>query len=432
MTSPLVVRIAAWVGISALLAVGAVRYDDFEAWSPATRYLLLANGAFALGYVVARGRLGRRNAPTGDELSQLWDAEARRYSGIVTVLSLAGIVAAVLFSIEMLMMHSIDPGDFVDTRAIFVGAKAGPLTRIAAVLGAGGFVGLVAAILFWERLPPWRRLVCLAAPCSLTVFSLFSGGRQMMLQLILVAYFASSVRSRFVTRRPLSGKSRVVLIAVLAGGVAYGMLVATQRGESATRLERMDQLERMFQMRLDRSLADRLSDTPAFIKDGVAEGLVYVTHGVPNFAVFWDQQWPGPYLGLWEFPFVARRFSGIGVVEKSVDERIEEVYEAFREKGRFPQVWQTSVRDLILDFGDVGALVVLAFAGAFSSLVYRRMLRRVELAQALLVVWVDLACVYSVLLSAVSDTFVFFFLIIGVALALPRWWLGSRSETAPA
>lgn len=419
-TSPLVVRFAVWAMVISPLALGIIRYEDLQSWSGGTQYLLLANAAFAGGYLSVRARSRPQGRLMRDDGSRQWDAEALRYSRVVTLCSAAGILASVLFATEMLGTQGIDPGNFVDTRSIFVNATASLLTRIAAVLGAGGFVGLVAVILLWERLPRWRRLVCLAAPCSLTVFSLFSGGRQMMLQLILVSFFASSVRSRFVTRQRLSRKSRIVLLAVLACGAGYGMLVAERRNQFA-QVDKVAQLERYFRMQLDPALADRLVDAPPFIRDGVAEGIVYVTHTVPSFTVFWNQQWPGPYLGLWELPFLARRLSGMGLVSKSVDERMAEVYLSFGADGRFAQVWQTSVRDLILDFGGVGALVSLALAGAFASLVFRRLFRRAELPQALLLVWIDMACAYSVLLSAISDTFVFFFFVIAAAMAIPRW-----------
>jgi hypothetical protein len=312
----------------------------------------------------------------------------------------------------MLVGHRVDPGDIQATRETYLELSAGPFSRAAIVLGFGGFVSLVGAILFWDSLPIRLRAICLLSPLSLSAFSLFSGGRQTLLQLILVSYFALSVRKRFITGRPLPRRAWMGLILFVVAAFAYGMAAATQRNSTRKDTSKLEYLEQIFAMRLHPRIRIGLEQCGDVVRDGAAETIVYATHTIPNFCVFWDGAQPRPYLGLWELPFLARRLNNLGVVTETVDERMADVSSIFARQGWFSQGWGTAIRDLVLDFGAPGAAVVLFGFGCISAAAYRQLCSRAaNWNDALWVVWIDVACVYSVLLAIVLETLMFFFLV---------------------
>ena len=284
------------------------------------------------------------------------------------------------------------------------------MSQIAAILGAGGFFSLVAAIICWDYLPTWKRILWLFSPVCLSLFSVLSGGRQTVLQLLLFIFFSLRIRKGlFRSSRLKVLASRVVLCLVFSLILFYGMMVSFQRNSRQEEISKKDMILKVFRAHFPSEVDKGIGALPEIARDGTAELIIYFTHSIPNFLVFWEQKKPGPYLGMWEFPFVARRFNNLGVVQETVMERIEHVYELFAVTGRFAQVWQTQVRDLIIDFTPGGALVVLLLFGFFSGRITRNYELKGGLVLAFLVVGLNLLCFYTILLSGISDTFIFFY-----------------------
>jgi hypothetical protein len=430
MTSPLLILLTVWSAAAALLVMGIVRYDDVQLLSEGAAFLTAANAAFALGYLLtkaAASSLPRR--PRLLDPQAYWAGEAKRDRLSITCLAAAGILASGLFAVEMLVFKGIDPFDILSTREAYLTMQVGPLSRIAAVLGAGGFVGLTAAVLLWEHISGAIRLICLVAAASLIAFSVLSAGRQTILQLILVGIFAAAIRRQFVTRERLPRTLRMSFVVCFVGIVLYGGFAAGQRNAIAVRMSKKEMLERLFGVRFSPALDVRLDEMPGPVRDGVAEALVYVTHPIPNFVVFWSvPNRPGPFYGLWEQPFVARRLYELGLVDTTVDFRLESVLQSFRSSGRFELIFQTAVRDLVIDFGALGTLVMMSVFGACGAFALESMKREPSVPNACLLIWCDVACAYSVLLPVISDTLMFMFLIMTMLLIV-KGSLGRRRGT---
>jgi hypothetical protein len=329
-----------------------------------------------------------------------------------------GIAGGILFGVEMVFIHGVDPLDILEARALFLQREPTSLSRVAAVIGAGGYFSLVAAVTAWEHIGWGYRVLWLVAPLILSGFSIFSGGRQTIFQILLLLLFSLPLRrlagaSRIATKRMI-----LVSIAFVMLGVAYGMTAGYERNDRLDDLSKKDLLMALFDAQVNPELDEILEDMPPRVRDGIAELLFYFSHEIPSFLVFWDSERPGPYGGLWQFPFIARRLENVGLLSISVDDRMNSVYDLYAASGRFAQVWQTWFRDLIIDFGTTGALIVSALLGFGAGRVQRRMMKNPSLSSGFLYTGVLLCCAYSILLAAVSDTLVMFYMAGAIVLYL--------------
>ena len=394
-------------------------------------YLAICWGLFLAGFKFGQLRKSYRKLPplSQMEMNKRLAQDVQRYQRLITLFALAGILAAILFSIEMLFVVNIDMTNLLDVRTSFGERDVTLLSQAATVLGAGGFLSLVAAIVGWGQLSRGRRALWLVSPLLLSTLSLFSAGRQTILQLTLIAFFSLLLRGGSTGVRVSRFKMPIVFAGIVMVALAYGMIVSSLRsGESVTG-NKGALLSRGFLAQMDTNLETALDDQPAVIRDGSAELLFYLTHPIPNFVIFFDLPRPGPYWGLWEFPFVARRLQSVGLDPSSVGARIDMVYAMFATSGRSPQVWQTGVRDLIIDFGDAGALVATALFGFWAGRIHYRTCSRGGLISIYLLVGINLLCVYSALLSGISDTLVFFYFM-AVIIMYFRYEFGAK-ETTP-
>jgi hypothetical protein len=414
--SPLVVFLVVWILPLSILGLGIVQYEGVRFESQGTLYLAVCLVFFTIGFGLGnlRKSYSKLTILSQASMNERLAQDIHHHQRLITYFALAGILAALLFSMEMLFVVGIQPTSFEDTRAAFSLREVTILSQAATVLGAGGFFSLVAVILGWSQLSRRRRILWLLSPMLLSAFSLLSAGRQTVLQLVLIAFFALLLRTG-----PKGSRLRRFAVNAIFGGIvfltlAYGMTVSSLRSGEDVTGKKGALLSQGFMARLDVGLDAALEDQSAVIRDGSAELLFYFTHPIPNFLIFFDQPRPGPYWGLWELPFLARRLESLGIVSSSVDARIDRVYAMFAISGRAPQVWQTGFRDLIIDFGDIGALIVVLLFGFWAGRVYFRMRTYGGLIWAYLLVGVNLLCVYSALLSGISDTLVFFYLVVAV------------------
>jgi hypothetical protein len=113
---------------------------------------------------------------------------------------------------------------------------------------------------------------------------------------------------------------------------------------------------------------------------------------------------------------MARRLNQIGLVGESVDSRIKTIYSYFMASGRAPQVWQTYIRDLIIDFGKEGAIGVIVLFGLLSGIIFVQYQLHGGICWIYLLVGVDLICAYSSIIAIISDTLVFFFFLVALLL----------------
>lgn len=420
--SPLKTYLIAWGCVIATIVTGIIVYQDVELVSIPSLYLLLSIAIFSTSYLFAkRYKLTIGKKQTTRRVKHItWRTETRRYRRLITLLSLCGIVAAGMFAAEMIFVTGLSTLDFKDVRQVFTNRNVTILSQLASILGAGGFFSLIAAIVCWDYIPFRTRLLWLLSPLSMVVFSVLSGGRQMVLQLLLFLFFSLLLRFKIFS----ISKLKAIMIGSIFTGIfaailAYGMIVSFERNARISEISKKQLVLKLFQAHLNPTV-DKLTDSlPNIARDGTTELIIYFTHPIPNFLYFWDINTRlGPYYGFLELPFLARRLNNLGVLEDSVESRSDYIDTFYVDSGKFTQVWQTQLRDLIMDFTPAGALVVWAAFGFITGRVVKNYEQRSGLALAIVVVGLNLICFYSILLPAIADTFIFFFFIIGFSLLL--------------
>jgi hypothetical protein len=434
--SPLTTLFAVWSFAFCLYFSGIIRYERIpRSWG--VLYLLVCLALFAFGHRVGEWNefSGKRTGVSPKGIGPGWEVEVRKLSCLISVLAVCGIAAAALFFVDMVFFVGIDPLNLAGARLLFVERQAIALSKIASVIGAGGLFSLSAAILCWEHISPGKRTLWLLSPLLLSVFSILSSGRQTIFQLVLLLTFAIILRRSRVGQvaRSITWKLVIGLMAIGIVVLSYGVAVVRERnGLVAADFDQKEVLLNIFDARFIPEVDALIDALPAQARDGTAELLLYFSHEIPSFLVFWESSPPGPYFGLWEFPFIARRLESAGLVTSTVDDRMATVYASFAQSGRFSHVWQTWTRDLIIDFGRTGALLLIIALGFASGRVYRQCRERGRLSSTFLYLGIQLCCTYSVLLSAVSDTMVMFYMI--GAFLLYRSGRGHRTLTrnAPA
>jgi hypothetical protein len=417
--SPLKTFLICWGCLFAVLASGLIVYEDIDLYSGGILYLLFGISAFSFGYILAcRYGTSTSEAASDKTLNMIqWRDEAARYSNVITISAYCGIFAAVLFAFEMIFIHGVNIYDIGDIRSAFLGRTATVYSQVAIILGAGGFISLVSAILCWSNISNAKRFLWLLSPIFMTLFSVLSGGRQTVLQLILFIFFSLRLRNKlFTVSRKYSIIVKATFAVVLILVIGYGMLAAYQRNEQAAVITKKEMVLGLLRAHLNPKVDTIIDSLPEVLRDGTAELILYFTHSVPMFLVFWDLEKPGPYWGLWEFNFIARRLDSLGLTTENEESRIDNVYSSFAVSGRFPQVWQTQMRDMIIDFTPFGAIIGLLLLGFIAGRLFKTYEQNGGLVLALLVVVLNIVCFYSIIISIISDTLIFFYFLVCFAL----------------
>ena len=266
--SPLTVLSVTWIIPLSTLASGIVYYEGVSFESPGMLYLAICWGLFLAGFKFGQLRKSYRKLPplSQMEMNKRLAQDVQRYQRLITLFALAGILAAILFSLEMLFVVRIDMTNLLDVRTAFGERDVTLLSQAATVLGAGGLLSLVAAIVGWGQLSRGRRALWLVSPLLLSTLSLFSAGRQTILQLTLITFFSLLLRGRSTGVRVRRFKMPIVFAGIVMVALAYGMIVSSLRsGESVTG-NKGALLSRGFLAQMDTNLETALGDQPAVIR----------------------------------------------------------------------------------------------------------------------------------------------------------------------
>jgi hypothetical protein len=420
--SPLKTVLYLWIGLILILLSGLIVYEDVPLYSLELLYVIVCIAVFSAGYCIAKkSRLGFKKK---QEVIRIitWPEELHRYRNIISALAVCGILAAVLFAVEMYNAGILDTSNFGAVRDLFMQKKTSIYGQLAAILGAGGFFALVSAVICWDFLPGHLKFLWILSPALLSLFSVLSGGRQTVLQLILFAFFSFKLKkniSTIPTKKSFFAKT--VFMSLVMVIIAYGMLAGSQRNSPQSGTSKKQLVMKLFDVRFNPEIDNAINSLPGFLSDGAAESIIYFTHTIPNLLYFLSMDnKPGPYLGLYEAPFIVRRLNEAGILDTSIDSIYDSVVDHYAATGRFALNWQTAIRDYIVDFTMYGTVSFLFIAGCVISIFVRNYEQNGGLVFAFFVVGFNLICFYSILFSAISDTFILFYFLICSALLLVK------------
>lgn len=160
--------------------------------------------------------------------------------------------------------------------------------------------------------------------------------------------------------------------------------------------------------------------------DAVALGLIslgYFASPLPTLAFYIEREpVPGPFWGGYSYPLPARTVTRLTGTYKpnQWNEIRSEVFAPLESAGYFGNVWATWLRDLLIDFGYVGALLYCGAFGAFMAWARNRFERTGALHYHYFEVLACFAFAFGAFTSLLSYQFLAipFFLALGVIIAV--------------
>lgn len=379
-----------WLIGLALLSLPLFKY--FESFRGETAaYLIGVLFSFSSGSIAA-AFWARRHA-TLTELTAARDAEAQRLGVSLRVLHtllILGLLGTSLVLLNALLGGSLsltdrlDASNFAALRSDAMSSTEshiGPLFGPASLMSAIG--GLGVAYVFYLRgskstvLSGHKRLYGIAL--LVLAFNMLTGvvgfgSRMFAIFGILVAFFAFmegrwSIGERLIVRR-LTPKRFVVIMFSMTVTLAVLWAAATIFLEK--RVQRQDPQTLLFRTHRA-SLAPFVYD---LTRDDKASqyfmlSLSYLSTPIPTMTFYLDlpqSRQPGPFFGEYNFPAIWRwgRRITFNSDPYSWEKARYDIFKPLGDIGFGMNVWSTMVRDLISDFGKVGALIFIATLGYFS------------------------------------------------------------------
>jgi hypothetical protein len=385
------------------IATGVIDYSYFSTWDVGfvivlTTYLL----CFVIGVAVYDGIISVRPVNYSDM--------AAAYRGAIMWAQLAWMAAAagtLCVIIDFMLYKGAGLNDLAALRDLIVEAESATwFARIGSVLTWGGLYCFAFALFFREVLSRRQFIFFLLPVGGFFLTALLSAGRQAALQILIFALLIQLLKKARSTTRHTKHKTGWALpLGVFLAMVVYMGYVAIARNDGLLSSDKTEVLATLFDYTLSSNIEQILGAMGEGAKTTLIEALVYFSHSVPLFSKFLTVEFPQIYVGAMSFPFVMRQlepFTGISVV--GVLQSKTDLMSATEVIG---VGWTTGFSDYIMDFGRIGAAVVLFLQGFYTAYAWRRAVLGNDFHEVLVALILLTLAIYSPLLAASNDTNLF-------------------------
>ena len=174
-----------WVLALAPSMTGLLTYTHPAISFDALLYIFFYVSAASVGYIITFYSSPHPIKTTGDHCVKVVDS-ILYYRNIISYMAILGILGAVFFAIEMVLIVRANVGDLFILRDQFSSREVGAFSRLAPLLVWSSWVALAAAIIGWEMISQIRRVLWLASAFSPTFLSILSAGRQTVFQILII------------------------------------------------------------------------------------------------------------------------------------------------------------------------------------------------------------------------------------------------------
>ncbi len=417
-----------WVLALAPSMTGLLTYTHPAISLDALLYIFFYVSAASVGYLVTFHSSPHPIKTSDSHCMEVVDS-ILYYRNIISYMAILGILGAVFFAIEMILIVRANVGDLFILRDQFSSREVGALSRLAPLLVWCSWVALAAAIIGWEMISPIRRVLWLTSAFSATFLSILSAGRQTVFQILIIValcfLYRLPLRKIYKNANPFGFYRRVKKLGLFArffatvsvvGGVFYMGLVAVFRQDQTNSLSKSEYLFYVFRVEPQQEVYKILSSIPYDIGDAIYEAIIYFSSGISLFSGFLTIQYEGFYGGTFTFPWLARRFEIL--TDTSVVEAMQRL-QVMMESGRFmSHGWATAFASYVLDFGHIGAFLFMFLVGILSAMTWRMYAKRPDIFSLMLIFAANINLFYMIMVPATSDSIFFFFVIGNVLLHL--------------
>jgi hypothetical protein len=336
-------------------------------------------------------------------------------SRLVTVGALLGLLAGILFSIDM-VQRGASVLDQAALRELYSSKEPGILSQIAAVLCPGSFVAICGLFYFGPSVGRPTRSVWLAGGLAGLSLSAWSGGRQMIFQLCLTTLVCLAIRRYLGRSLHVTRKAKVAIALGCVVFILYSVYVGAGRAEAdASARPRYVVLEHVFGASVNPEMVQLLDAVPVPVRNGITEAYMYIASPIANLRALYDTDLPRPTYGLYTVPFLTRRVQAFVDLPSPVD-RLRELAQAVNDNGLFGSGWATTPGTFLMEFGKVFTVSLCALIGVWFAHTWRCFQRERSFGRMVSLVSASLIALYFPLLPAISDTTIFILVLTGVVL----------------
>ncbi len=238
-----------------------------------------------------------------------------------------------------------------------------PMALVGAILAPCASLGLIGAARFGlagDRSLAWLGAIAFSLVGTVGLF--VYGGRTPLFLAVFVVFASLYVRGQRILPR---GLKTLLLVAVLTGGTWYFSVSFVETREQVGNTEST--------LRATQRAEYRPWIAPAARSDrALGVGLLslgYFSSPLPTLSFYIQREpLPGPFWGRYSFPLPVGAAATLGGIRKGqwLDVR-REVFAPLESANYFGNVYATWLRDLLVDFGYLGAVLFCGVFGAFMA-----------------------------------------------------------------
>ena len=398
--------------------VGLVEYQYPRVSLAAFAYIITLLVLASVGFIMARHAVDLRPK---SKLAKFHSVLAGIGSNRNTISALAfgGLLGAGLFAVEMIIFTGVNLDQMFELRDQYVSREVSFLSRIAPLLVWGSWVALAGAIIAWERLRSWDKIIWVSSPLAATALSVLSAGRQMVFQILIIGGLAALFRM-YAGRKYRNPRGinewqrsslfmRVGALAMLVGAIAYMGAIAILRNDPNNEISKLDYLIAVFAVYPDQPTYEYLRALPAGTGGAIFEAIVYFSSGSSIFSGFYTLADQPLNYGKFTFPWIARRFEMF--MDFSILDAMEQRRQLMRINGFMSHGWATAFSSYILDYGVIGCAMLMFTSGLLAGTAWFMFNAHPSFYGLLLVFAGNMQFFYTIMVPATSDSVYLFFLL---------------------
>lgn len=388
----------AWLACLTPIALGWLQYDclcGLEA--DLAGFLLLCFASFLSGAALG-GRhavSSRARMDSDKEMAQAlpWAKTAWR----------VGLAGTCMLCIDYALMGGAGLDDLAELRAVYQSRDVTLFARLGSVM-TWGCLGSYAFALTYRRHLTARGFAWYAIPViGYFMVALFSAGRQAALQIALYTIFLGVLsRARGVGSGRGKSPGGWWGIAIILSMVIYMAIVAVLRNDGLIDRDKGQVILRLFDVRLVAWLDDFLGWLGGSVRSAIIEGVVYFSSSIALFARFNASDVASHTFGAMSFPFVMRQLEPLTGI--SVSGALDAKIVMMHGSGVIGVGWTTGISSYVLDFGRIGACLVLFLQGFYSAFAWRRALLQGGFHAVVIAVTLMTSVCYLPFLAATAET----------------------------
>lgn len=392
------------------IAIGVINYNSFSDWDVGfalvlTSYLL----SFVAGVVIHDLLMSESLVNNFDiHQSYLNTIKWARFAWVIAVIGTVSVI------IDFAFYKGTGLDDLSALRdAIVGGESASWIARVGSVLTWGCLYCYAFALFFRDILSRNKFIFFLSPVVGYFLTALFSAGRQAALVIIIFTLLVPVLKKNTKTSKVAQRKAGLVLpVGLSLVMIGYMGYVAIARNDELISSDKTEVLATLFDYTLSASVEYSFGVFGDAIKTTLIEAMVYFSHSVALFSNFLTIEFPRLYAGIMSQPFIMRQLESI--TGMSVTGAMQDRADLMTATGVIGVGWTTGISSYIMDFGRIGAAVVLFFQGFYTAFAWRRAVSGNDFHEALVALVLLTLVIYMPLLAASSDTNIFLLWLFGV------------------